>query len=88
MLAVMCVCHHVCHTQARSCLSTVWALNRCFAWFFGTTAVLVQGVGGGVACSLIGAPDNFSGSRVRAVKFYRPDMICPIQSATSAPQSG
>ena len=46
MWAIMCVCHHVCHTQARSCLSTGWALNRCFAWFFGTVAVLAQGGGG------------------------------------------
>ena len=38
MWAVMCVCRHVCHTQAWSCLSTRWALNRCFAWFFGTAA--------------------------------------------------
>ena len=36
---------HVC-LQARSCLSTGWALNRCFAWFFGTVAVLAQGGGG------------------------------------------
>ena len=48
MWAIMCVCHHVCHTQRRSCLSTGWALNRCFAWFFGTVAVLAQGGGGGV----------------------------------------
>ena len=48
MWAIMCVCHHVCHTQARSCLSTGWALNRRFAWFFGTVAVLAQGGGGGV----------------------------------------
>ena len=48
MWAIMCVCHHVCHTQAQSCLSTGWALNRCFAWFFGTVAVLPQGGGGGV----------------------------------------
>ena len=46
MWAIMCVCHYVCHTQARSCLSTGWALNRCFAWFFGTVAVLAQGLGG------------------------------------------
>ena len=46
MWAIMCVCHHVCHTQGRSCLSTGWALNRCFAWFFGTVAVLAQGGGG------------------------------------------
>ena len=51
MWAIMCVCHHVCHTQARPCLSTGWALNRCFAWFFGTVAVLVQG-GGGVTLFL------------------------------------
>jgi hypothetical protein len=49
MWAVMCVCRHMCHTQARSCLSTGWALNRCFAWGFGTAAVLAQG-GGGVRC--------------------------------------
>ena len=48
MWAVMCVCHHVCRTQARSCLSTGWALNRCFAWFFGTAAVLAQGGGRGM----------------------------------------
>ena len=47
MWAVMCVCHQVCHMQAWSCLSTGWALNRCFAWFFGTVAVLAQ-KGGGV----------------------------------------
>ena len=47
MWGVMCVCHHVCHMQARSCLSTGWALNRCFAWFFGTVAVLAQGGGRG-----------------------------------------
>ena len=46
MWAVMCFCCHVCHTQARSCLSTGWTLNRCFAWFFGTAAVLAQGGGG------------------------------------------
>ena len=46
MWAIMCVCRHVCHMQARSCLSTGWALNRCFAWFFGTVAVLAQGGGG------------------------------------------
>ena len=46
MWVIMCVCHHVCHMQARSCLSTGWALNRCFAWFFGTVAVLAQGGGG------------------------------------------
>ena len=51
MWAVMCVCCHVCHTQAQSCLSTGWALNRCFAWGFGTAAVLAQG-GGGVSCTL------------------------------------
>ena len=48
MWAVMCVCHHVCYTQARSCLSTGWALNRCFAWFFGTAVVLAQGGGRGM----------------------------------------
>ena len=48
MWAVMCVYHHVCHTQARSCLSTGWALDRCFAWFCETVAVLAQGEGGGV----------------------------------------
>ena len=47
MWAVMCVCRHVCHTQAQSCLSTGWALNRCFAWVSGTAAVLAQGGGGG-----------------------------------------
>ena len=47
MWAVMCVCRHVCHTQAQSCLSTGWALNRCFAWFFGTAAMLAQGGGRG-----------------------------------------
>ena len=47
MWAVMCVCRHVCHTQAQSCLSTEWALNRCFAWVSGTAAVLAQ-AGGGV----------------------------------------
>ena len=47
MWAVMCVCRHVCHTQAQACLSTGWALNRCFAWFFGTAAVLAQGGGRG-----------------------------------------
>ena len=46
MWAVMCVCRHVCHTQARSCLSPGWALNRFFAWVFGTAAVLAQGGGG------------------------------------------
>ena len=35
MWAVMCVCRHVCHMQAESCLSTEWALNHCFAWVFG-----------------------------------------------------
>ena len=33
----------VCRAQAWSCLSTGWALNRCFAWTFGTAAVLAQG---------------------------------------------
>ena len=46
MWAVTCVCRHVCHTQARSCPSTGWALNCCFAWGFGTAAVLAQGGGG------------------------------------------
>ena len=48
MWAIMCVCHHVCHTQGWSCLSTGWALNHCFAWFFGTVAVLAQGGGRGM----------------------------------------
>ena len=39
--AVMCVMPH-----ARPCLSTGWALNHCFAWTFGTTAVHAQGGGG------------------------------------------
>ena len=51
MWAIMCVCHHVCHKQTRSCLSTGWMLNHCFAWVFGTVAVLVQG-GGGVSAVL------------------------------------
>ena len=46
MWAVMCVCRRVCHTQAQSCLSTRWALNRYFAWVSGTAAVLPQGGGG------------------------------------------
>ena len=52
MWAVMCVCRHVCHTQARACLSTGWALNRCFVWIFGTAAVLAQG-GGGIVLSWV-----------------------------------
>ena len=47
MWAVMRVCRHVCHTQAQCCLSTGWALDRCFAWGFRTVAVLAQGGGGG-----------------------------------------
>ena len=31
-----------------ACLSPGWALNRCFAWTFGTAAVLAQGEGGGI----------------------------------------
>ena len=52
MWAVMCVRRHVCHTQAQSCLSTGWALNRCFAWVFGTAAVLAQGGGGVLYCTV------------------------------------
>ena len=48
MWAVTCICRHVCHTQAWSCLSTGLALNRCFASFFGTAAVLAQGGGRGM----------------------------------------
>ena len=44
MWAVICICRHVCYTQARSCLSTV--LNHCLAWLFGTVAVLAQGGAG------------------------------------------
>ena len=40
------VCCHVCHTHARPCLSTGWALNRRFDLTFGTTAMLAQGGGG------------------------------------------
>ena len=47
MWVVMCVRRHVLHTEARSCRSTGWALNSCFAWFFGTAAVLAQGGWGG-----------------------------------------
>ena len=52
MWAVMCVCRRVCHTQAQSCLSTRWALNRYFAWVSGTAAVLAQG-GGGVHLGVV-----------------------------------
>ena len=40
------VCCHVCHTHARPCLSTGWALNRRFDLTLGTAAVLAQGGGG------------------------------------------
>ena len=33
--------------HARARLSTGWALNRCFAWTFGTATVLAQGGWGG-----------------------------------------
>ena len=46
MWAVMCVCHHVCHMQAWSCLSTGCALNRCFAWFLGPQPCLRKGGAG------------------------------------------
>ena len=55
MWAIMCVCHNACHMQARSCLSTGWALNRCFAWFFGTVAVLAQGGGGVRGWGVVGS---------------------------------
>ena len=45
MWAIMCVCHHVCHTQGRSCLSTGWALNRCFG-FLGPWPCLRKGGAG------------------------------------------
>ena len=51
MWAITCVCRHVCHMQAQSCLSTGWALNCCFAWFFETPAVLAQRGGGAQALS-------------------------------------
>ena len=41
------LCCHVGRAHARPCLSTAWALNRCFAWILGTMAVLAQGGGGG-----------------------------------------
>ena len=47
MGAVTCVCRDVFRTQSQYCLSTGWALNRCFAKVFGTAAVLVQGAQGG-----------------------------------------
>ena len=40
------VCCHVCHTHARPCLCTGWALNRRFDLTFGTATVLAQGGGG------------------------------------------
>ena len=36
------LCCRVCRARAWACLSTGWALNRCFAWPFGTAAVLAQ----------------------------------------------
>ena len=36
----------MCHTHARPCLSTGWALDRRFDLTFGTAAVLAQGGGG------------------------------------------
>ena len=53
MWAFMFVCRHVCHTQAQPCLSTGWALNRCFAWGFGIVAVLAQGGGAGIVQPLV-----------------------------------
>ena len=47
-LSCVMLCCRVCGAQAPACLSTGWALNRCFAWIFRTAAVLAQG-GGGVA---------------------------------------
>ena len=38
---------HMCHAQAQACPSMGWAMGRCFAWTFGTVAVLVQGERGG-----------------------------------------
>ena len=46
------LCRRVCRAQARACLSTGSALNRCFAWTFGTASVLAQGVG----ATLVGIP--------------------------------
>ena len=43
---------HVCHTHARPCLGTGWALNRRFDLTVGTAAVLVQGGGGGTRLEL------------------------------------
>ena len=40
------LCGDVCHARARPCLSMGWALGRCFAWTFGTAAVLAQRGGG------------------------------------------
>ena len=37
---------HTCHSHARPCLSTGWALNRRFGLTSGTAAVLAQGGGG------------------------------------------
>ena len=34
---------HVCRRQARACLSKGWALNRCFAWTFGTSHACARG---------------------------------------------
>ena len=37
------LCYHMSPVQTRPCLSTRWALNCCFAWTFGSTAMLPQG---------------------------------------------
>ena len=39
-----------------ACLSTEWASNRCFAWTFGTVAVLAQGGGVNISWKLCVAP--------------------------------
>ena len=39
------LCCHLCRAHARPCLSMGWALNRSFAWTFGTVAVLAQAGG-------------------------------------------
>ena len=47
------LCGYVCHTHAQPCLSTGWALNRCFAWTFGAAAVLARGGGGGFYAAIL-----------------------------------
>ena len=47
---------------------TEWALNCCFAWTFGTAAVLAQG-GGGVVCRATTSPPNHRSTLERTQQY-------------------